>query len=181
VFILSAVPDGLVLVDMHAAHERITYEGLKAELEAENVVVQPLLVPLTLKVTAREADAAEADLARFKALGLELERLGPDTLALRGQPAVLAGEDLAALTRDLLADLMAHGASERLATAVERVFADRACRASVRANRLLTLPEMDALLRQMERTPRADQCNHGRPTWKRLTMQELDALFLRGR
>jgi DNA mismatch repair protein MutL len=181
VFILSVVPDGVVLVDMHAAHERITYERLKAELETETVAVQPLLVPVTLTVSRREADAADEHAARFHALGLELTRTGPESLALHSQPVVLAGEDLAALTRDVLADLMEHGATERLAIAFERVFADRACRASVRANRLLTVPEMDALLRQMERTPRADQCNHGRPTWQRLSMQELDALFLRGR
>jgi len=180
-FIVAAVPDGVILVDQHAAHERVTYEAFKRELEQDAVAVQPLLVPLELEVAAREADLAEAHAARFAEAGFELERRGPERLAVRAVPAALADGDLGALVRDFLGDLAHHGGSERLATAVERLFADRACRASVRANRLLTLREMDALLRAMERTPRADQCNHGRPTWAKLTLAELDRLFLRGR
>jgi DNA mismatch repair protein MutL len=181
VFILSLVPDGVVLVDMHAAHERVTYENFKRQLEAEAVAVQALLVPLALRVAPREADAVEGAQARLLSAGFEVERLGPEQVVLRAAPAALVDSDLESLLRDFLADLVAHGESERIATAVERLFADRACRASVRANRMLTLREMDALLRAMERTPRADQCNHGRPTWAKLSMAELDRLFLRGR
>jgi DNA mismatch repair protein MutL len=181
VFILSLVPDGVILVDMHAAHERVTYEVFKQQLEAGSVAVQPLLVPLALKVSQREAEAVEGAHERLHAAGFEVERLGPEQVVLRAAPAALIDTDLESLLRDFLADLVAHGESERIATAVERLFADRACRASVRANRQLTLREMDALLRAMERTPRADQCNHGRPTWAKLSLGELDRLFLRGR
>ena len=181
IFIVAAVPDGVVLVDQHAAHERVTYEAFKRQLDAGSVAVQALLVPIELSVSAREAEAAETHAARFHEAGFEVERRGPEQLVVRAVPAALADTDLVALTRDFLADLVLHGGSERLATAVERLFADRACRASVRANRVLTLREMDALLRAMERTPRADQCNHGRPTWVKLTLPELDRLFLRGR
>jgi len=185
IFIVAAVPDGVILVDQHAAHERVTYEAFKRQLDQGEVAVQALLVPIELSVSAREAEAAESAAARFHEAGFELERRGPEQLVLRAVPAALADTDLVALTRDFLADLVLHGGgaggSERLATAVERLFADRACRASVRANRVLTLREMDALLRAMERTPRADQCNHGRPTWVKLSLPELDRLFLRGR
>jgi DNA mismatch repair protein MutL len=181
VFILSLVPDGVVLVDMHAAHERVTYEAFKRQLEADEVAVQELLVPLTLAVSPRELEAALGARERLNQAGFALEQLGPAQLALRAAPAALVDADLGALLRDFLADLAAHGESERLTTAVERLFAERACRASIRANRMLSLREMDALLREMERTPRADQCNHGRPTWARLSLAELDRLFLRGR
>jgi DNA mismatch repair protein MutL len=181
IFVVAAVPDGVVLVDQHAAHERVTYEAFKRQLDAGEVAVQTLLVPIELGVSAREAEAAEIHAARFDEAGFEVERRGPEQLVVRAVPAALADTDLVALTRDFLADLVLHGSSERLATAVERLFADRACRASVRANRVLTLREMDALLRAMERTPRADQCNHGRPTWVKLSLAELDRLFLRGR
>jgi DNA mismatch repair protein MutL len=181
IFIVAAVPDGVVLVDQHAAHERVTYEAFKRQLDEGTVAVQQLLVPIELGVAAREAEAAETHAARFHEAGFEVERRGPEQLVVRAVPAALADTDLVSLTRDFLADLVLHGGSERLATAVERLFADRACRASVRANRVLTLREMDALLRAMERTPRADQCNHGRPTWVKLSLAELDRLFLRGR
>lgn len=181
VYVLAAVPDGLILVDMHAAHERITYERMKAELVQGGVVTQPLLVPTTLRVSAREADFAEGEQELFVKLGFGLQRSGPATLQIREVPAVLAGTDVETLVRDFLSDLAEHGASTRLEDALERVFANVACRRSIRANRRLTLPEMEQLLRDMENTPRADQCNHGRPTWTRLSMEELDRLFLRGR
>ncbi len=181
IYILAATPDGLVLVDMHAAHERITYERMKASLASGSVVTQPLLVPLPVAVSRREADLAEAEGAALAANGFVVERRGPESLAIREVPALLAREDVAALLRDLLADLAEHGESRRVGESLERVLATSACHTSMRAHRELTLPEMNALLRDMERTPRADQCNHGRPTWTRLTMSELDRLFLRGR
>ncbi|HEX7965829.1 MAG TPA: DNA mismatch repair endonuclease MutL [Gammaproteobacteria bacterium] len=181
IYILTAAPDGLILVDMHAAHERITYERMKAALEQGSVVTQPLLVPITLAVSRREADLAETAAAVLATGGFVVERRGPESLAIREVPALLAKEDVAALLRDLLADLAEHGESRRLDESLERVLATSACHTSVRAHRELTLAEMNALLRDMERTPRADQCNHGRPTWTRLTLPELDRLFLRGR
>lgn len=181
IYILAAAPDGLILVDMHAAHERITYERMKAALLNGEVVTQPLLVPLNLAVSRREADLAEAEGQALAAAGLMVERRGPEMLLIREVPALLAPEDLSTLMRDLLSDLAEHGESRRVVESLERVLAGSACHASLRAHRELTLPEMNALLRDMERTPRADQCNHGRPTWTRLTMSELDRLFLRGR
>lgn len=180
IYILSAIPDGMIIVDMHAAHERITYERIKAELAAGGVVSQPLLVPEVLELGSAAADAVEEYGESLATLGFVLQRSGPGTVQLREVPAVLKDTDVAGLARDILADLQAHGASQRLPEAIERVFANQACRGSVRAHRRLTVPEMDQLLRDMERTPRADQCNHGRPTWTRLSMQALDRLFLRG-
>ncbi|MGB9429426.1 MAG: DNA mismatch repair endonuclease MutL [Gammaproteobacteria bacterium] len=180
VYILAAVADGLVLVDMHAAHERITYERMKAALESGRVVSQPLLVPVNVAVSRREADQAEAAAAELAKVGFILERRGPETLMIREVPALLKDEDAAQLLKDLLADLAEHGSSRRLNAALEYVLATRACHTSVRAHRELNLAEMNALLREMERTPRADQCNHGRPTWMRLSMADLDKLFLRG-
>ena len=181
IYILAAAPDGLVLVDMHAAHERITYERMKASLAQGHVVSQPLLVPISVAVSRREADVAEAQGKALAGGGFLVERRGPETLLIREVPALLAREDLGALLRDLLADLLEHGHSRRVSESLERVLATSACHTSLRAHRELTLAEMDALLREMERTPRADQCNHGRPTWTRLSHFELDKLFLRGR
>ena len=181
IYILAAAPDGLVLVDMHAAHERITYERMKAALQQGGVVTQPLLVPASVAVSRREADLAEAEAEALAANGFMVERRGPESLAIREVPALLAGEDVIKLLRDLLADLSEHGESRRVGESLERVLATSACHTSLRAHRELTLAEMNALLRDMERTPRADQCNHGRPTWTRLSLAELDRLFLRGR
>jgi len=181
VYILAAGSDGLVLVDMHAAHERITYERMKKSLESGRVVSQPLLVPMSMSVSRREAGHAESASAGLAEVGFMVERRGPDTLVIREVPALLDGEDVVQLLRDLLADIIENGGSRRLHAALEHVLATRACHTSVRAHRELTLAEMNALLREMERTPRADQCNHGRPTWKKLSMAELDKLFLRGR
>ena len=181
IYILAASPDGLVLVDMHAAHERITYERMKAALQEGGVVTQPLLVPTNVAVSRREADLAEAESAALAANGFVVERRGPEMLAIREVPALLVREDVVKLLRDLLADLAEHGESRRVGESLERVLATSACHTSLRAHRELTLAEMNALLRDMERTPRADQCNHGRPTWTRLSLSELDRLFLRGR
>ncbi len=181
VYILAAGRDGLVLVDMHAAHERITYERMKKSLESGRVVSQPLLVPMSMSVSRREAELADTASAGLADVGFVVERRGPETLVIREVPALLAGEDVAQLLRDLLADIIENGISRRVQAALEHVLATRACHTSVRAHRELTLAEMNALLREMERTPRADQCNHGRPTWKNLSMAELDKLFLRGR
>ena len=181
IYILAASPEGLILVDMHAAHERITYERMKLALQQGGVVTQPLLVPMSVPVSRREADLAEQFAAELAASGFVVERRAPESLSIREVPALLAKEDVTTLLRDLLADLAEHGESRRVPESLERVLANSACRTSLRAHRELTLAEMDALLREMERTPRADQCNHGRPTWTRLTHSELDRLFLRGR
>ncbi|MGH8378812.1 MAG: DNA mismatch repair endonuclease MutL [Gammaproteobacteria bacterium] len=181
VYILAATTDGLVLVDMHAAHERITYERMKAALESGHVVSQPLLVPMSVVVSRREADQAESAAKGLAEIGFVIGRRGPETLVIREVPAVLKHEDMAQLLKDLLADIAEHGSSRRLNAAMEHVLATRACHTSLRAHRELNLAEMSALLREMERTPRADQCNHGRPTWTRLSMVELDKLFLRGK
>lgn len=180
IYILAIVPDGVVLVDMHAAHERILYERMK-KLLAGDVRSQPLLLPQAVKVTPAQADAAETHGGQFAALGFEVRRLAPDELALRAVPAILAQEDCGSLVRDTLSDLIEHGHSRRVETALDHVLATAACHTSVRARRSLSLPEMNALLREMEHTDRADQCNHGRPTWLRLSLAELDRLFLRGR
>lgn len=181
VYVLAENAHGLVLVDMHAAHERITYERLKAARATGAIPSQLLLVPLALSVSAREADAAEDASARFTALGFEISRSGPAQLLVRRVPAVLAGADVERLVRDVLADLALHDSAARLEEYENEVLATMACHGSVRANRRLTIPEMNALLRQMEETERSGQCNHGRPTWVQLSLGELDRLFLRGR
>lgn len=180
VFVLAQNEQGLVLVDMHAAHERIVYERLKATHAEEGVRSQQLLVPVNINVSEREADLAEASRDLFAELGFELDRAGPETLRVRRVPALLAGADPSGLIRDVLADLRAEGRSNRVADARDHLLATMACHGSVRANRQLTVDEMNALLRDMERTERSGQCNHGRPTWVQLSMKELDRLFLRG-
>ncbi len=180
VYILAENEDGLILVDMHAAHERITYERLKQAVKARQVRSQPLLVPVSVPVSRREAELAEAQAALFQSLGLEVDRLAAETLVVRAVPVLLQGSDAARLLQDLLADLAVFGSSERIEAELDKVLATMACHGSVRANRRLTLEEMNALLRDMEATERSDQCNHGRPTWIRMTMAELDKLFMRG-
>jgi DNA mismatch repair protein MutL len=170
----------MVLVDMHAAHERIMYESMK-QLLAGGTAEQRLLVPETLTVTPAEAEAADLHQAEFAALGFNISRLAPDQLALRGIPSLLAGRDPAGIVRDVLSDLLETGHSRRVEESINHLLGTMACHAAVRAQRNLTLPEMNALLREMERTPRADQCNHGRPTWVRLSLGDLDRLFMRGR
>jgi len=180
VYILSQTADGLVLVDMHAAHERVMYERMKRLLSGERAQ-QHLLVPEVLQVTAAQAEAAEAHGAEFAALGFALTRLAPDQLALRGVPILLAGDDPADVVRDVLSDLAETGHSRRVEESINRRLGTMACHASIRAQRALSIAEMNALLREMERTDRADQCNHGRPTWVRLSLGDLDRLFMRGR
>ena len=181
VYVLAENVHGLVLVDMHAAHERITYEHLKAGRAASSLRAQRLLVPLTLSVSAREAAAAEEHGAALAAYGLELLRAGPESVRLTSVPALLADADAAQLARDVLAELVEHGSSRRLEEIENELLSTLACHGSVRAGRRLTLAEMDALLREMEATERSGQCNHGRPTWVQLPLAELDRLFLRGR
>jgi len=180
VYILAQSVDGMVLVDMHAAHERIMYEGMK-KLLAGHTAQQQLLMPEVLHVTPAQADMAEEHAHEFSALGFGVTRLGPDRLALRAVPTLLAGRDPAGIVRDVLSDLLESGHSRRVEESINHLLATMACHAAVRAQRSLSLPEMNALLREMEGTERADQCNHGRPTWVRLSMGELDRLFLRGR
>ena len=180
VYILSQTADGMVLVDMHAAHERVMYERMKKLLAGETAE-QQLLVPEILTVSPAQAEAAELHAAEFAALGFSLSRLAPDQVALRGIPSLLASRDPAAVVRDVLADLLETGHSRRVEESINHLLGTMACHAAVRAQRSLTLPEMNALLREMEGTERADQCNHGRPTWVRLSLQELDRLFMRGR
>ena len=181
VFVLAENAAGLVLVDMHAAHERITYEHLKRSYAEDGIRSQPLLVPMSLAVSEAEADEAEQRRDWFAALGFDIDRQGPEQLLIRRVPALLADVDSAALVRDVLADLRAHGLSRRIEETVNELLGTMACHGSVRANRQLTLAEMNALLRDMERTERSGQCNHGRPTWVQLDMKALDGLFMRGR
>jgi DNA mismatch repair protein MutL len=182
IYILAQARDSLVLVDMHAAHERVLYERLKNARRAPGGAArQPLLVPAVVEVGAEEALLAEQHGDELAAAGLVVDRLGPASLAVREVPAALAGGDVAALLRDALVDLAAQGATHRIEERQDELLAALACRAAVRAQRAMTLPEMNALLREMERTDRADQCNHGRPTWTRISLAELDRLFLRGR
>ncbi len=181
VYILAQNAAGLVLVDMHAAHERITYERFKAAREGEGIKSQPLLVPVTVEVSPREAELAEAHADTFAELGMQVDRMGEQVLAVRALPALLRDADAERLLRDVLSDLAMYGESRRVLESINEVLATMACHGSVRANRRLTREEMDALLRDIERTERSGQCNHGRPTWTQLSMQELDRLFLRGR
>ncbi|MGB0721236.1 MAG: DNA mismatch repair endonuclease MutL [Gammaproteobacteria bacterium] len=181
VFILAQNASGLIVVDMHAAHERITYERLKTAMDGEGVKAQPLLVPVAVNVSEREADLAEEREDFFAQLGMEVGRNGPESLVVRQVPGMLRESDAAQLLRDVLADLMEHGSSTRIEEMRNEILSSMACHGSVRANRRMTLPEMNALLRDMERTERSGQCNHGRPTWVHLDMTALDKLFLRGR
>ncbi len=180
VYILAQAQGGLVLVDMHAAHERTTYERLKASLTTERLPAQPLLVPIAVNVALADADEAEAQAELFSSLGLDVARSGPAQLLLRSTPALLPNVDPATLLKDMIADLREHGRAETNA-AFERALGTMACHQAVRANRRLTVAEMNALLREMEQTVRSDQCVHGRPTWSFVSMDDLDRLFLRGR
>ena len=181
IYILAENADGLVLVDMHAAHERIGYEKLKAAHDGAGLRTQPLLVPASLAVSEREADVAEREAGTLARLGFEVQRSGPQSLLLRSVPALLAHGDVEALLRDVLADLREHGSTRRVDDTRDALLATMACHGAVRANRRLTLPEMNALLREMEATERSGQCNHGRPTWTRFSLAEMDRWFLRGR
>jgi DNA mismatch repair protein MutL len=181
IFVLAENAHGLILVDMHAAHERITYEKLKAGRVGSNLRSQMLLVPLGIAVSAKEAAAAEEHADVLAEWGLELSRSGPTTIVVRRIPALLEGADVTQLSRDVLSELAQHGSSRRLQELENELLSTMACHGSVRAGRRLTIPEMNALLREMEATERSGQCNHGRPTWVQLSLAELDKLFMRGR
>jgi len=182
VYILAESAQGLVVVDMHAAHERIVYERLKSQVDSgARIASQPLLIPATFAATPEEVATAEAHGDTLDMLGLEIAPFSPRTLAVRAVPTTLAQGNPVELARSVLAELAAHDASTVVQRAQSEILGTMACHGAVRANRRLTLDEMNALLRQMEVTERSDQCNHGRPTWRQLTMKELDALFLRGR
>ena len=181
VYILSQTRDGMIIVDMHAAHERITYEALKQALDDRGLVSQPLLIPITVHVSQREASLVEEANDLFEQFGLGVQRVGPETIRIEHVPAILRQASHEDLVRDVLSDLAEVGTSGRIVEARDNLLATMACHGSVRANRQLTISEMNALLRDIERTERSGQCNHGRPTWTALTMHDLDRLFLRGR
>jgi DNA mismatch repair protein MutL len=180
IYILAENAQGLVLVDMHAAHERITYERLKTAHDNNSMARQPLLVPQSVAVSEREADCAEEHRALFEQLGLLVDRAGPESLLIRQVPVLLANGNSEQLLRDVLSDLSQHGSSARIRESVNAVLSTMACHGSIRANRKLTVPEMNALLRDMEITERSGQCNHGRPTWIQVSLAEIDKWFMRG-
>ncbi len=180
VYVLAQNARGLVIVDMHAAHERITYERMKTAFHGDGLKSQPLLVPVTIAVSEREADLVDEQREFFAALGFEISRLGPEAVLVRHVPALLKHANIEQLVRDVLSDMVVHGHSQRVAHEINELLATMACHGAVRAHRQLSLQEMNALLRDMERTERSGQCNHGRPTWTQLAMGELDKLFLRG-
>lgn len=181
IYVLAEVDDGLVIVDMHAAHERISYEALKADLNADRLRSQSLLVPVDFRLSESEADTVETRQAQLRSLGFDISRRSVDEVRVTAVPQLLADVPIEGLARDVIADLLDSGSSSRVDATADALLADMACHSAVRANRSLAVPEMNALLRQMEQTPRIDQCNHGRPTWTRITLAELDRLFLRGR
>ena len=182
VYILAENAQGMVVVDMHAAHERIVYERLKSQVDSgARIASQPLLIPATFAATPQEVATAEESTDVLALLGMEVVPFSPKTLAVRAVPTTLAQGNPVELARSVLAELAAHDATTVVQRARNEILATMACHGAVRANRKLTLDEMNALLRQMETTDRSDQCNHGRPTWRQLTMKELDGLFLRGR
>lgn len=180
IYVLAENAHGLVVIDMHAAHERIVYEKLKSSFGGKRITRQPLLVPTSISVSEAEATIAEEATAMLQQLGLTVDRSGPSTLLIREVPALLKQGDAEALVRDVLSDLQESGSSSRVEDTCHDILSTMACHHSVRANRHMTIPEMNALLREMESTERADQCNHGRPTWTNFSLAELDRLFLRG-
>ncbi|HEX5277976.1 MAG TPA: hypothetical protein VFW42_09940, partial [Fluviicoccus sp.] len=181
IYILAQNAQGLVIVDMHAAHERLVYERLKTAWEAGRLASQPLLIPQTVALSRTEAELAEQGREWFARLGFEVDRIGEEALAIRSVPALLPKADILPLVRDVVADLREHGQSTRVEEAINELFGTMACHGAVRANRQLTLPEMNTLLRDMEATEFSSQCNHGRPTWRQMSLAELDKLFWRGR
>ncbi|MGB0847340.1 MAG: DNA mismatch repair endonuclease MutL [Thiolinea sp.] len=180
IYILAQNEHGLIVVDMHAAHERITYEQLKQSMQADAIRSQPLLVPQSINVSRKEADYAEQHAQTFSDLGFDIGRMGMEKLAIRAVPSLLKDSNTEVLVRDVLADLIAHGESQRIQQAMNEILSTMACHGSVRANRRLTIPEMNTLLRDMERTERSGQCNHGRPTWTQMSLNQIDKLFMRG-
>ncbi|QOR39623.1 DNA mismatch repair endonuclease MutL [Billgrantia diversa] len=180
IYILSQTAQGMIIIDMHAAHERIVYERMKNQVHGGALEAQPLLVPVSMAASHAEVATAEAERDAFSRLGVELDVAGPETLLVRQVPALLADADVEPLIRDMLSDLERYGRSDRLKARIDELLATMACHGSVRANRRLTTAEMNALLRDMERTERSGQCNHGRPTWTEMSLKQLDRLFLRG-
>ncbi|MEE9352248.1 MAG: DNA mismatch repair endonuclease MutL [Thiotrichaceae bacterium] len=180
IYILAENANGLVLVDMHAAHERITYESLKNSHTEDAIRAQPLLVPLVISVSTKEAGFAEEREETFTQLGFTINRLEAEKIVIRATPTLLRGADIETLTRDVLSDLITHGSSDRVNIQINEILSTMACHGSVRANHKLSLPEMNTLLRDMERTERSGQCNHGRPTWTQMSIDQLDKLFMRG-
>ncbi len=180
IYILAQNAHGLVVVDMHAAHERITYEHMKNAISEAGIKAQPLLVPVSLAVSEGEADCADENRDALEKLGLLLDRIGPESISIRQVPVILKNADVEQLVRDVLSDFLEHGSSDRIETHRDEILSTMACHGSVRANRQLTLPEMNSLLRDMERTERSGQCNHGRPTWTQMSLSDLDKLFMRG-
>lgn len=180
IYILAQNREGLIIVDMHAAHERITYERMKTACANEELKMQPLLVPLSIAVSQAEADCAEEQSATLLTLGIELERVAAESIVVRQVPSILKDSNIEQLVRDVLSDVKEYGSSDRILAHQNELLSTMACHGSVRANRQLTIPEMNALLRDMEATERSGQCNHGRPTWVYQSLDELDKLFLRG-
>lgn len=180
IYILAENAQGLIVVDMHAAHERITYERMKESFACGGIQTQPLLVPESIAVSQKEADCAENFTEIFKNLGFEIQRAGPEAILIRQVPVVLNRARVEQLVRDVLSDLIEHGSSERIQHHINEILGTMACHGSVRANRKLSIPEMNALLRDMEATERSGQCNHGRPTWLLQSLDELDKMFMRG-
>ncbi|HNI36953.1 MAG TPA: DNA mismatch repair endonuclease MutL [Pseudomonadales bacterium] len=180
IYILAENAQGLVLVDTHAAHERITYERLKRAYDAQQMACQPLLVPQSVAVSEREADCAETHSVFFAELGMQVDRVGPEMLLIRQVPVLLAQGNSEQLLRDILSDVLQNGTTTRIRESVNEVLSTMACHGSVRANRRMTIPEMNALLRDMEITERSGQCNHGRPTWIPVSLAEMDKWFMRG-
>tara|TARA_B110000858_G_scaffold197470_2_gene259216 strand:- start:31151 stop:33013 length:1863 start_codon:yes stop_codon:yes gene_type:complete len=180
IYILAQNKEGLITVDMHAAHERITYERMKSACQNEELKMQPLLVPLSIAVSQGEADCAETEADALLGIGIELERVAAESIVVRQVPSILRDADIEQLVRDVLSDVLEYGSSDRIQAHQDELLSTMACHGSVRANRHLTIPEMNALLRDMEATERSGQCNHGRPTWVYQSLDELDKLFLRG-
>jgi DNA mismatch repair protein MutL len=181
VYILSESEQGLILVDMHAAHERIVYERMKTAFYQKNISSQPLLVPINIAVSQSEADLVEESSTVFEAFGFRVERTGLESAMVREVPVILIRGDVEGLVRDVISDLSANGISDLMESRANELMASMACHGAIRANRKLTIAEMNSLLRDMEITERSGQCNHGRPTWAHLSMSDLDKLFLRGR
>jgi DNA mismatch repair protein MutL len=180
IYILAQNKEGLITVDMHAAHERITYERMKTACQNEELKMQPLLVPLSIAVSQAEADCAETEQEALLGIGIELERVAAESIVVRQVPSILRNANIEQLVRDVLSDVLEYGSSDRIQAHQDELLSTMACHGSVRANRQLTIPEMNALLRDMEATERSGQCNHGRPTWVYQSLDELDKLFLRG-
>lgn len=180
IYILAENTEGLIVVDMHAAHERITYEKMKADFDSQNVQSQPLLVPLSMAISEKEVSCIVDNQNVFRSLGFTVESAGPESALIREVPVILNDSNVENLVRDVLSDLIEYGNSQRIREHINEILSTMACHGSIRANRKLSIPEMNALLRQMEATERSGQCNHGRPTWTAMSLSELDKLFLRG-